>query len=199
MEQFNLDKWLQDKSRKLCTRNGNIAEIIYTNGKGAFPVIVIDPYEEETEPWRVTENGKFFLNGDDDELDIFFADEEEELTEFEKELYALYRSIDVVQNYYSEEEVKYWVKTDAPKLFNLARKELKKSFVLLAKEDYQTAFDLGKTEALKEFPKLEKTKNVIDPTIPVMYTNAESMKTYVEYNGYRLRINDLFEKLPKEE
>lgn len=59
--------------------------------------------------------------------------------------------------------------------------------------------DLARKEILKDLPKLEKTKDVIDSTIPVMYTNAASMKTYVEYHGYKLCINDMFEKLPKEE
>jgi len=61
------------------------------------------------------------------------------------------------------------------------------------------AYTKGKEDALKSLPKLEKTKDVIVPTIPVMYTNSASMKSYVEYNGYRLCINDAFEKLSKEE
>lgn len=86
MQPFNLEEYKKNPTRKICTRDGNIAEIIYTKGKGMFPVIVIDPYEEETEPWQVTENGKFFGNGDDDKQDLFFADDGEELTEYEKDL-----------------------------------------------------------------------------------------------------------------
>ena len=88
MQQFLLEKYLQNLTRKVCTRDGNIAEIIYTNGKGKFPVIVIDHYEEETEPWQVTENGKLFCNGDDDKLDLFFADEEEKTID-DKEMNSL--------------------------------------------------------------------------------------------------------------
>jgi hypothetical protein len=32
-----------------------------------------------------------------------------------------------------------------------------------------------------------------------MYTNAASMKSYIEYNGYKVCINELFKSLPKEE
>ena len=219
MEQFSLEKYLENPSRKVCTRDGNIAEIIYTNGKGRFPVIVIDPYEEETEPWQVTENGKLFCNGDDDPLDLFFADEEEEPqsieitfgakdSEFVRDEYYIPEGCEariegnkvIIEKIKKEEpssieellsiitlrEIEYWRTHD---------KILRQDFNECAKQ----LLDLARKEILKDLPKLEKTKDCIDPTIPIMYTNTPSMKSYVEYHGYKLCINDVFEKLPKEE
>lgn len=91
----------------------------------------------------------------------------------------------------------------AHRLIDLARKELKPEFdkemdKMLAETD-KVVYQKGQQDALKDLPKLEKLKSCIDKTIPVMYTYAASMKTYVEYNGFKLCINDAFEKLPKEE
>lgn len=44
-------------------------------------------------------------------------------------------------------------------LLALATEELKKTFVLLHKDDYQTAFDLGKAEALKDLPRWKRWGN----------------------------------------
>lgn len=51
----------------------------------------------------------------------------------------------------------------------------------------------------KNMPTLEKIEKVYDPTIPLLYTDLCTSKSYVEMDGYRICVNDLFNKLPKEE
>lgn len=113
-------------------------------------------------------NGKF-LKDRDSNFDLFFADEKESINEFEARIYNLINFSDP-DNYPSIEEVK---------------------------EEAEILLDLARKEILKDLPKLEKTEDVIDPTIPVMYTYAATNKTYVEYDGHKLCINDAFKKLPK--
>lgn len=167
-QQFNLSLWLQDKSRKVVTRNGRSVTIVCP--KSPYDTIVgFCGKDEYPDLWDL--NGKFLQDRDSD-FDLFFAEEEEGLTEFEK-------AVDNIINYphfQDEQSVKQFSKT----LLDLAREEIGK-------------------DVLKDLPELEKTKDVFDPTIPVMYTDAASMKTYVEYDGYKLCINDTFEKLPKGE
>lgn len=210
MEQFSLEKWLQDKSRKVVTRDGRPVRIL-----------CIDCGVLESQPIlvEITCSGNkkvleyYYINGTTQykNLNLFFADEEDELTEFEKAIYLDICTIVTAcdGNVYGDKELKPIVKGFAKELIDLARKELEANYYTkvlddrmvfkseLHATDLQTAYDMGKQDALKDLPKLEKTKDYIDPTIPVMYTNAASMKTYVEYNGYKLCINDVFEKLPK--
>lgn len=76
MEQFSLEKWLQDKSRKIVTRRGNPVRIICTDrkhGKDDLPIVFLEEIE----------CGEFLLTCRDDgrsdnydtQYDLFFADE----------------------------------------------------------------------------------------------------------------------------
>lgn len=93
MEKFNLNTWLEDKSRKIVTRDGKPARIIcYDVKKGKqddynVPIIaLVDRGEEIGEmSYYYSEDGRFLKNPDQTHnFDLFFADEEEELTDFEK-------------------------------------------------------------------------------------------------------------------
>jgi len=200
MKEFNLEEYLKNPDRKVVTRDGNIVEIIYTKGKGMFPVIVIDPYEEgETEPWQVTENGKLFYDGDNDPLDIFFADEEEELTEFEKAIYQHTCTIVISCSgeVYGDKELKPIVKGIAKELLDLARKELEKEYDLIpfvnGKVEDSAAYYKGKANALKDLPKWKK----VDSNLPKVQYNLQGKRLYK--NGeYYIELIDL-EMLPKEE
>lgn len=83
MERFKLDTWLQDKSRKIVTRDGKPVRIICYNVKQGkqevhyAPIIaLVDKGEENGEmSYYYTEDGRFLLNSNlTHNLDLFFAD-----------------------------------------------------------------------------------------------------------------------------
>ena len=73
MEQFNLEEYLKNPSRKVISRNGIPVKIHCTNLFSSFPVIA----EIEGSPYSESYNkdGKY-CNGEDSDDDLFFADEE---------------------------------------------------------------------------------------------------------------------------
>ena len=77
MEQFNLEKYLENPNRKVVTRDGRSARIICTNRlDDNYPVIALVNNEDSEKCHSYTEFGKF--NGYqtlDCELDLFFAPE----------------------------------------------------------------------------------------------------------------------------
>lgn len=121
MEQFNLEEWLKDKSRKICTRDGRIVEILKVDAKGNHPIIGIYQFsdtEDMESSWRIdgrkTENGESFL-------DLFFADEDDE---FETTMISFSHAMfDHLLNTNVKVDVKEWKN----KLLDLARKEIEKS------------------------------------------------------------------------
>lgn len=174
-QDFDLDIWLQDKSRKVVTRDGRAVRILCTDAKAKDGCCIIAAIETdgEEEGYQFFKDGKAYSSKSsiEDCADLFFADEEEELTEFEKELYTSYICIDVVRQNYNKEEVESWVKTDAPNLLELARNELLKDLPKWKRSNYffntGNKFELGKT-LLRRF------------------------------DGYEIPYSEL-EKLPKEE
>jgi hypothetical protein len=122
MEQFNLDKWLQDKSRKVVTRRGNPVRIICTDrkyGEDDLPIVFLEQCH----------NGEFLLtcrnegrcDNHDTQYDLFFADEKEELTEFEKAVR------NILARYISNIDCfPETIKSEAKALLDLARKEIEK-------------------------------------------------------------------------
>lgn len=205
MEKFNLDKWLANPSRKVVTRDGRTVRILDYNLKGDKHICIAVDDETQESITTVDEDGHCLRDKTgwhESDFDLFFADKEEELTELQK---TLEEDCDCYVNLYNDgktrEELRQWIKAWCPRIIDLAKKELEEDYYLCAKDDslWEDGYKNGKQDALKDLPKLEKTKDCIDPTIPIMYTNTPSMKSYVEYHGYKLCINDVFEKLPKEE
>ena len=75
MEQFSLEKYLENPNRKVVTRDGRSARIICTNRLDEnYPVIALvnDEYTEKC--YSYSEFGKDVVNTDC-ELDLFFAPE----------------------------------------------------------------------------------------------------------------------------
>ena len=192
MQQFNLDKWLQDKSRKVVTRDGRKVRIVCWDLKCNTPIIAAIQWNQEREDcYCYNTIGRCANNVG--ELDLFFADEEEELTDFESDLFTAFS--DAWQQYLRGESLNIaeWAKEHSKELLESARKEFKTKFVLLAKEDYQTAFDLGKAEALKSLPKWKKCVGSTGPFI-----DDFKGEEYLYLHDYVIKISDL-ELLPKEE
>ena len=73
MEQFNLDKYLENPNRKVVTRDGRSARIICTNAKGNFTIIaLVETYNGNETVLRLKENGHFY-NDTENSSDLFFA------------------------------------------------------------------------------------------------------------------------------
>lgn len=84
MEKFSLDKWLQDKSRKVVTRDGREVEIIHTNSPVPHHPIV-GFIDKSIYTWTI--DGKLIYGKkEQDENDLFFSDEEETLSALLTEL-----------------------------------------------------------------------------------------------------------------
>ena len=79
MKQFNLEEYLKDPSKKIVTREGLNARIIYTEAKGKYPVIALieDKYNKTESSADYTADGKFIAEATNHK-DLFFAPEKHE-------------------------------------------------------------------------------------------------------------------------
>lgn len=125
MEQFSLEKYLENPSRKIVTRRGNPVRIICTDrkhGEDELPIVFLEECH----------NGEFLLtcrkdgrsDTYDTPYDLFFEDEENtELTEFEKAIYIDICTIVTACDgkVYGDKELKPIVKGIAEQLIDLAR------------------------------------------------------------------------------
>lgn len=180
MEQFNLEKWLQDKSRKIVTRDGREIEILKTDFRGYKQIIGVikncDNKADEVEQWDGQENFRGMFG--ESKYDLFFADEEE-LTEFEKELEMMMVS-------FSNGNLGSDVRKEMPKekLHNYAHRLL----------------DLAREEILKSLPKWKKAAEdkEFDRNV-LLFENKERVVLTTElYKGeYYIEADDL-KTLPKE-
>jgi len=241
MEQFNLDIWLKDRSRKVVTRDGRPVRIVCWDCKNEQPIIALtlEPKLGIEIPRMYSSNGVYHSRIESS-CDLFFADEKktnkildelksylentpkeqvekdwkeiqgwyaqhftnkkhnekEKLTEFEKEM----------QEYYFPELDDFELKRFAKGILDLARKELEKNYYTkvlddrmvfkaeLHSTDLQTAYDMGKQDALKDFPKWKKCVGSTGPFI-----DDFRGEDYLYLKDYVIKVSELFEKLPKEE
>ena len=200
MEQFNLDKWLQNKSRKVVTRYGSPVRIVCWDRNTTYWKII----GLVTSPDGSTENPfTYDVDGNesdgclhDHRNDLFFADKEEELTEFEKEFEMMMVSFsngnlgsDVIKEMPKQKLHNY-----ARRLLDLARKELIEE---LSDDNFAIDFALnkGKQDALKDLPKWKKC---VGSTGPFIDYNSKG-EEYLYLNDYVIKVSELFEKLPKKE
>ena len=203
MEQFSLDKWLQDKSRKVVTRDGREVEIIHTNSPVPHHPIV-GFIDKSIYTWTI--DGKLIYGKEEqDKNDLFFADEEEELTDFESDLFTAFS--DAWQQYLRGESVNVveWAKEHSKDLLESARKELQKECdreaafkyheKLERKYDigFRNGYDTGKQDALKSLPKWKK----VDSNPAKFQYNLQGTRLYKD-GEYYIELSDL-ETLSKEE
>lgn len=195
MEQFSLEKWLQDKSRKIVTRRGNPVRIICTDrkyGEDELPIVFLEECLNGEFLLACTKDGR----GDyhyDSQYDLFFADEEEKLTKFEKTMIQFsHERNSLIQFEHTKEEINAHLYLYSKKLLDLARKEI----CLTCKEysrGYQEGLKLGREDALKDLPKWKKAPSHEKQT---MYGMSEISDVY--YNGYFIHLDDIYKALPKE-
>ena len=73
MEQFSLEKYLENPNRKVVTRDGRSVRIICTDAKGDFPIVaLVEIYNGAENVFRLEENGHFYYDIEDSR-DLFFA------------------------------------------------------------------------------------------------------------------------------
>ena len=79
MEQFSLEKYLANPSRKVVTRDGRRARIICTDAMGDYPLValveVLDGTAERADSF--TSKGSYYI-GEISNNDLFFASEKHE-------------------------------------------------------------------------------------------------------------------------
>lgn len=199
MEQFSLDKWLQDKSRKLVTRDGRPVRILCTDAKTKDGCCIIAAIETDGEE----EGYQFFKDGTtysskssiEDCADLFFADEEKSMNEFEARIYNLINFSDPY-NYPSIKEVK----EEAKILLDLARKELGLVDNTCGEYALNEAYKQGKQDVLKDLPKWKKATEdkKFDEFVLLFKDEKWAVLTTVIHKGdHYIKLSDL-ETLPKE-
>ena len=197
MEQFNLDKWLQDKSRKVVTRDGREVRILCIDCgvRESQPILVEITCSRNT---KVLEYYNIDGTTQDKNLNLFFADDDE-LTEFEKELNRIVISFSDAHAYMDETEIHHYSKG----LLDLARKELQPEFdkemdKMLAETD-KVVYQKGQQDILKSLPKWKKATENKDFDRHVLLFEAEDrvvLTTEINEDEYYIELDDL-KTLPK--
>ena len=79
MEQFSVEKYLENPNRKVVTRDGRSVRIVCTNRLGDYPVLAFVNNECAEQCCSYTTFGEFYEHQDIDcELDLFFVPEKRE-------------------------------------------------------------------------------------------------------------------------
>ena len=79
MEQFSLEKFLENPNHKVVTRDGRSARIICTDAKNDYPIVALieTPNGKERQPCGYKEDGTYII-GEKLSCDLFFAPEKHE-------------------------------------------------------------------------------------------------------------------------
>ena len=92
MKPFNLNEFLANPSRKVVTRDGRHARIICTDANCEHPIVALIREEDNTELiFNFSQNG-VFSNGEECQVDLFFA------TEMKEGWMNIYRYANDLQN-----------------------------------------------------------------------------------------------------
>ena len=228
MEQFSLEKYLENPSRKVVTRSGHNVRILCTDQRGNMPIVALVEFETLDGVQIFYSDGK---NESHREYDLFFVDNEE-LTEFEKELQTIiseashWTSDDGSISTYCQFGDKE-IKKISGQTLDLARKEIEKDAVEFAKsymEDVNPSFEKvqeseelwkwkmsclrginkaytqGKQDALKSLPKWKKATEHkdLEKHIAILEEGKVLLSNYLEEGDYYIDLDDL-KTLPKEE
>ena len=199
MERFNLGTWLEDKSRKVIDDDGFPVEIIKWDANEKCPVVLLN---HNGIAYNVSVDGMY---DSDPNHGLFFADEEEELTEIQK---TLEEDCDCYVNLYNDgktrEELREWIKSWCPRIIDLARKEVEKEITKEVEQKainhtyaYQNGYENGKYDALKDLPKWKKAEK-LDCHVAIQQNDRVVLSDFVQKDEYYITL-DVLKKLPKEE
>ena len=80
MEQFSLEKYLANPSRKLVTGDGRKVKILCTNRKSTYPIVaLVENHDSDNESvYSYRENGLYSMFSQSEENNLFFAPEPHE-------------------------------------------------------------------------------------------------------------------------
>ena len=193
MKQFDLEEYKKNPGRKVVTRDGRIVRIVCWDLPGNHPIIgITDETDDGYTTLNLTVDGTSVNNKN---LDLFFADEEEELTEFEEQLASILFDREYEGKTDTEDDIERGMSP-----YRLAAKEYSRELLEFAKEELKTqlrfssdmhgweyglGYEQGQKDILKDLPKLTKIKPSDD-------------KIYVGLNGWYITEEDLM-KLSKKE
>ena len=110
MEQFSLEKYLANPSRKLVTGDGRKVKILCTNRKSPYPVVaLVENHDSNTEDvYSYRENGLYSLFSLSEQNNLFFAPEKHEgWVNIYKSNYGGYELSQVYQRKEDAENEKY--------------------------------------------------------------------------------------------
>lgn len=194
---------------KVVTRDGRQVRIICFDKKDPqYPIVALVPETKDIKSLEVVfiyqEDGRYFSTREHDR-DLFLLDEgEPELTAFEKAIYKF--TEDGNGEYYDSDDLLEITKDFAPKLLELAKKELRlevEAEYWGTQKPYFKGKEDGRAELLSNLPKWRKMKGAcgcgdrviaIIRTAPGYYYLAKSIGPGDTY----IYLEDL-EKLPWEE
>lgn len=79
MEQFSLEKYLANPSRKVVTRDGRkVTRVLCTDAKGKYPIIALIWIHGEERVYSFTKNGCWSKPGEESVNDLYFAPKKHE-------------------------------------------------------------------------------------------------------------------------
>ena len=184
MKPFNLSEYLENPTRKVCTRDGKPVRIVCTDSPNPkCPIYGFVEGDTGITSWR--SDGSF--SNLMDSYDLFFADQEEELTEFEKMLRYVLECYSG-HEFESESEIET-LKLNAKSLLELARKQLNQEMI----EALRTEYEKGKADALKDLPKWKKATEHkdLEKHIAILEENKVLLSNYLEEGDYYIELDDL--------
>ena len=221
MEQFSLEKWLENKDRRITTRYGNrTVRIIAYDRIDNRPIVALVKTLSDGKEFinDYTKNGWHDLEEKyPDKYDLFFADEEEiKFSDFERGIQELINTcLSQIKKIEKQDEkldaVSIFVKENAKKILELARKDLEENYYTkviddkmvfkseLHEQSLQTAYDIGKQETLEKMPEWKRFDfgNSFNSRLVVIPATKFGVVVYNTDTKMFLTATDL-EQLPKE-
>lgn len=183
MEQFDLSVWLKDKSRKVVTRLKKSVQIISIEGKEDIPIVaLVEGVAHQYKPNGYHADVVVAYSNqcrDMGDYDLFFADEKDKLTEFEK---AVKQVMWTAYNYDDYSNGK-----DVDDISNV-------------KATSKSLLDLARKEILKDLPKWKKAKKneELDCHVAIQQDDRVVLSDFVQKDEYYITL-DILKTLPKEE
>ena len=197
MKKFSLEEYLKNPDRKVVTKSGDEVTIIYTKANKEWPVVALINSSIDTGfVWQFSADGESMPDNDGSVYygGIFFADEEEELTEFET---AVGKAM--FPGFFPQDSFPLMnksVKEKAAELLYIAFTECKEREALHmigeAKEE-------GRLEVLRYLPKWKKCAKESRLGFSLGLGHDDDGNRIIFYKGYEVLLDELFDKLPKQE
>lgn len=196
MKKFSVEEFLANPEKKVVMKGGTPVRIICTdkktNGdKQAVLGLVMLPAGYES-----------IIEIDNPSSVLFFTDEEEPMTEFEKRISGYLQAHGLLDCGAADRIAR----KSSKDLLELTRKEITEGLVWISPDELNRQLDqarnMGKAEAMKDLPRWKKRDDFDYPTqfCGVVISGGQTTTLPVVIaDGYEIPIPELLNKLPKEE